>query len=120
MRESRTPGSARGAGGNSRPYRDTHTGPEPCVGSREGSGEASAGERAGWPLSRERATVPGADVVTVTEGHTSGGVSASLRRPGVVRDPSMHGRSLSGNREISRPTRGLPRVRIGKVRSRSR
>ena len=40
-----------------------HTGPEPCVGPREGSGEASAGERAGWPLSRERATVPGADVV---------------------------------------------------------
>src|SRR5918993_3679597 len=62
-----------------------HTGPEPCVGPREGSGEASAGERAGWPLSRDRATVPGADVVTVTEGHTSGGVSASLRRPGVVR-----------------------------------
>jgi hypothetical protein len=27
---------------------------------------------------------------------------------------------LTGNREISRPTRGLPRVRIGKVRSRSR
>jgi hypothetical protein len=51
-------------------------------------------------LSRERATVPGADVVTVTEGHTSGGVSASLRRPGVVKDPSMHGRFLTGNREI--------------------
>src|SRR3954447_6507424 len=62
-----------------------HTGPEPCVGPREGSGEASAGDRAGQPLSRERATVPGADVVTVTEGHTSGGVSASLRRPGGVR-----------------------------------
>jgi hypothetical protein len=30
----------------------THTGPEPCVGPREGSGEASAGERVGWPLSR--------------------------------------------------------------------
>ena len=28
MRESRTPGSARGAGGNSRPYRDNHIGPE--------------------------------------------------------------------------------------------
>ena len=51
---------------------------------------------------------------------TEGGVSASLRRPGVVRDPSMHGRSLDGNREISHPTRGEPRVRIGKVRSRSR
>ena len=33
----------------------THTGPKPCVacvGPREGSSEASAGERAGWPLSR--------------------------------------------------------------------
>ena len=98
----------------------THTGPKPCVDPREGAGEASAGERAGWPLSRERATVPGADGVTVPEGHTRGGASASLRRPGVVKDPSMHGRFLTGNREISRPTRGLPRVRIGKVRSRSR
>src|SRR3954453_7890025 len=97
-----------------------HTGPEPCVGPREGAGEASAEERAGWPLSRERATVPGADGVTVPEGHTSEGASASLRRPGVGKDPSMHGRSLTGNREISRPTRGLPQVRIGKARSRSR
>ena len=47
-------------------------------------------------------TVPGADVVTVTEGHTNGRVSASARRPGVVRDPGMHGRSLRGNREVSR------------------
>ena len=85
----------------------THTGPKPCVDPREGAGEASAGERAGRPLSRERAIVPGADVVTVTEGHTSGRVSASARRPGVVRDPGMHGRSLPGNREISRPTGGL-------------
>jgi hypothetical protein len=30
----------------------SHTGPEPCVVSREGQGEASAGDRAGWPLSR--------------------------------------------------------------------
>ena len=85
----------------------SHTGPEPCVGPREGPGEASAGERAGRPWSRDRAIVPGADVVTATEGQTSGGVSASPRRPGVVRDPGMHGRSLPGNREISRPTGGL-------------
>ena len=39
----------------------SHTGPEPCVGPREGSGEASAGDRAGRPLSRERAIVPGAN-----------------------------------------------------------
>ena len=29
-----------------------HLGPEPCVGTREGDGEASAGERKGQPLSR--------------------------------------------------------------------
>jgi hypothetical protein len=29
----------------------THTGPEPCVRVREGTGEASAGERIGQPLS---------------------------------------------------------------------
>ena len=29
-----------------------HIGPEPCVGPREGIGEASAGDRAGQPLSR--------------------------------------------------------------------
>ena len=32
----------------------THIGPEPCVGIREGVGEASAGECIGQPLSRER------------------------------------------------------------------
>jgi len=31
----------------------THTGPKPCVGIREGAGEASAGECTGQPLSRE-------------------------------------------------------------------
>ena len=32
----------------------SHIGPEPCAGIREGVGEASAGEHAGQPLSRER------------------------------------------------------------------
>jgi hypothetical protein len=32
----------------------SHAGPAPCVVSDEGQGEASAGERAGWPLSRVR------------------------------------------------------------------
>jgi len=31
----------------------THIGPEPCAGNREDVGEASVGERAGQPLSRE-------------------------------------------------------------------
>jgi hypothetical protein len=38
-------------------------GPEPCAGIREGVGEASAGERAGQPLRRDRKLILGADAV---------------------------------------------------------
>ncbi len=68
-------------------------GPEPCAGIREGVGEASAGERAGQPLSRERFTTPGADAVRKAEGNTQGRASASAPRPGAVADPGMRGRS---------------------------
>jgi hypothetical protein len=43
--------------------------PEPCAGIREDVGEASAGERAGQPLSRDRKLIPGADAVCVAEGN---------------------------------------------------
>ena len=99
-----------------------HIGPEPCVRAREGRGEASAGGRAGQPLSRESPDVPGADAVTVAEGDTAEASSRASCRPGVVEDPGTHARSLNGNREISRlaePPRTAS-VRIGKARSRSR
>ena len=78
-----------------------HTGPEPCVGTREGADEASAGEHTGQPWSRESKKVPGADVVIITEGNTAGASSRVPARLGVVEDPGMCGRSLRGNREIS-------------------
>jgi hypothetical protein len=56
-----------------------HTGPEPCVGPREGVGEASAGEATGQPLSRESKIVSGAHVVRITEGNMDGRVIASAR-----------------------------------------
>ena len=56
-------------------------GPEPCVGIREGAGEASVGERIGQPLSRESLIFPGADVFIITEGNMEGRVSASARPP---------------------------------------
>ena len=56
-----------------------HIGPEPCAGIREDVGEASAGERAGQPSSRDRKLIPGADAVCVAEGNTSGRVIASAR-----------------------------------------
>ena len=49
----------------------SHIGPEPCAGIREDAGEASAGERAGQPLSRDRKLIPGADTVCVAEGNMS-------------------------------------------------
>src|ERR1700730_6421851 len=55
-----------------------HMGPEPCAGIREDVGEASAGERAGQPLSRDRKLIPGADAVCVAESNTSKGASASI------------------------------------------
>jgi hypothetical protein len=52
-------------------------GPEPCVGTREGVGEASVGEHIGQPLSRESLKVPGADVFVITEGKMDRCASAS-------------------------------------------
>src|SRR3954451_22183714 len=61
----------------------SHTGPESCVGSREGAGEALTGVRAGQPLSPEIFTVPGADVVP------TGGRQHPARGPGETRgDPA--------------------------------
>jgi hypothetical protein len=97
-----------------------HIGPEPCAGAREGVGEASAGERIGQPLSRERLSRVPTRCLTWKAIRT-GALLRAPGRPGVVRDPGMCGRSLYGNREISRPTvRQKPPVRIGKARSRSR
>lgn len=45
-------------------------GPEPCAAGREAGGEASAGERVGQPLSRER-THWSADAVRPAEGETT-------------------------------------------------
>ena len=97
-----------------------HIGPEPCAGVREGVGEASAGERIGQPLSRERLSRVPTWCLTWKATRT-GALLRAPGRPGVVRDPGMCGRSLYGNRDISHPTvRQKPPVRIGKARSRSR
>ena len=54
-----------------------HIGPEPCAGVREDVGEASAGERAGQSLSRDRKLILGADAVCVAEGNTPKRANAS-------------------------------------------
>ena len=55
----------------------THIGPKPCAGIREDVGEASAGERTGQPLSRDRKVISGADTVCVVEGNMSKRANAS-------------------------------------------
>jgi hypothetical protein len=57
----------------------THIGPKPCADLREDVGEASAGERTGQPLSRERTKIPDADAVDGAEGEMVGCASASIR-----------------------------------------
>jgi hypothetical protein len=86
-----------------------HIGPEPCIVSREVSGEASVGERIGQPSSRVR-IIPGADAVVMAEGNMRSASTRVLRQPGVVRDPGMCRRSLRGNREIPRPARVVRRT----------
>ena len=50
------------------------TGPEPCVGTREGVDEASVGEHIGQPLSLVKKSIRGADAVAKVEGDTVGRV----------------------------------------------
>jgi hypothetical protein len=94
------------------------TGPEPCVVGREAGGEASAGERIGQPLSRERYN-RSADAVCPAEGETNACASASMGsaprglrpwhvRKFLAREP---GDLSLGHDEV---------VRVGKAMSRSR
>jgi hypothetical protein len=78
----------------------SHTAPAPCVVFREGQGEASAGVRAGWPLSRESALSRVPTALPVWKATRIAAPSQAAARLGVVRDPSMHARALTGTREI--------------------
>ena len=98
----------------------SHISPKPCVVSREGQGGASAGDRAGWPSSRESALSRVPTVLPNWKATWVATLSQVAPQPGVVRDPSMHGRFLRGNREISllagggahrRSARGRPQGR---------
>jgi hypothetical protein len=74
----------------------SHIAPEPCVVSREGQGEASAGDHAGWPLSRESRisqTPTGLPTWKATRAVAS---SRAADRSGVVRDPACVDTPCSG------------------------
>jgi hypothetical protein len=99
-----------------------HTGPEPCAVDREVGGEASAGGSAGQPLSRERAVIPGADDVPVSEGDAdrrenarTGPAWRGLRPWHVPKLPAREPGDLLSIRGARAPP-----DRVGKARSRSR
>jgi len=98
----------------------SHIAPKPCAVSREGQGEASAGDHAGWPLSRERALSRAPTRLPTRKATRTAARSRATVRPGVVRDPSMHGRSLFGNREISLLTGGVAHHRSAQGRPKGR
>ena len=58
----------------------TRDDPEPCVGVREGTGEASGWARAGRAIEPRNHRVRGADAFRSAEGNTGGGVIASCRQ----------------------------------------
>jgi hypothetical protein len=100
----------------------TRIGPEPCVGGREVDGEASAGEGAGQPSSRERKTVPGADAVPIAEGNMNERANASARAARRGQRPWPVQTLLAREPGDLLPIRGARASpdRVGKARSRSR
>ena len=99
-----------------------YTGPKPCVGIREGAGEASVGECIGQPLSREIRVNPGADTVLLVEGHMAGRALASARLTRRGRRP-WHVQTLLAREagDLASGQDGLPfLVRTGEARSRIR
>ena len=101
----------------------THIDPEPCEGRREAVVEASAGARAGQPLSHDRVLIPDADTLQYVEGNIP--QRASARAAGIRRGRRpWHARTLfarePGDLRLDRRCAYQPTVRIGKARSRSR
>ena len=96
MRESCTEGVA------------THGGREPCVGAREGAGEASAAVRAGRAIEPRNGGVQGADAVMTSGRQFVGGASASRRRTLRGRRP-VHVRNLIA-REPGGPAFARPAI----------
>jgi len=98
-----------------------HIDPEPCTVIREDGGEASAGERIGQPLSRERSHL---GVPTLLDWWKATWTEAPARASGPIPrgQRPWHVRTLlvrePGYLQLDRLQNGA--VRIGKARSRSR
>jgi hypothetical protein len=76
------------------------TDPESCGIRREATAEALTGEPAGWVLSHEM-TFRMPTMFCPRKATWSMASTRAVFRSGAVEDPSMSGRSLYGNREVS-------------------
>ncbi len=91
MRESDTEGVA------------TRSGPESCVGVREGAGEALTGARAGWAIEPRNQAIRGADAVFIGgRPHRWQRYRKLLADPARSKNLCMHGISMCETREIRR------------------
>jgi hypothetical protein len=78
-----------------------HDGREPCVGVREGAGEASVAVRAGWAIEPRNPHFGVPTPLEQAEGNIAGGVMReSSTDPARSKNPSTCGTSVCENREI--------------------
>jgi len=97
----------------------THDDPEPCVGVREGVGEASVGARAGRAIEPRNHRVRGADVVYENgRPHRQQRYRKLLVGPARSETLCMHGTSMRENREVPRSPVGLIAGRVAQGRLR--
>ncbi len=81
----------------------THDDPEPCVGAREGVGEASVGARAGQAIEPRNHRVRGADVVYGNgRQHRQQRYRELLAGPARSETLCMYGTFMRENREVPR------------------
>ena len=107
MRESDTEGVA------------IHSGPESCVGAREGVREVLAGVRAGWAIEPRNQGVRGADAVNYDgRQHRRQRYRELPTDPARSKNLCMHGISLRENREVPRSPVGLITGRAAQERLR--
>lgn len=79
----------------------THDDPEPCVGVREGVGEASVGARAGRAIEPRNQRVRGADVVNrYGRQHRQQRYRELVAGPARSENHGMYGTSMRENREV--------------------
>jgi hypothetical protein len=101
----------------------THDDPEPCIGAREGAGEAWDRGMCGPGIEPRNHAAQGADAVNVGgRQHAESRKREALDGPARSKTPSTYRTSLRENREISEVARrdGVAAGRVGKAKAMSR